>query len=89
MSSTEKQTPYKVIDAGDGKFIKAWTRGVEVDPGAEDQLRRIARLPFIHKWVAVMPDAHVGKGATVSIRSAKAVPPVPSLRRRCCCAAMA
>ncbi len=66
MSSTEKQqTPYKVIDAGDGAFIKAWTRGVEVDPGAEDQLRRVARLPFIHKWVAVMPDAHVGKGATI------------------------
>ena len=66
MSSTEKQqTSYKVIDAGDGAFIKAWTRGVEVDPGAEDQLRRVARLPFIHKWVAVMPDAHVGKGATI------------------------
>ncbi|HTE55137.1 MAG TPA: RtcB family protein [Kofleriaceae bacterium] len=65
MTTSDKQTGYQVIDAGDGAFIKAWTRGVQVDPGAEEQLKRVARLPFIHKWVAVMPDAHIGKGATV------------------------
>jgi tRNA-splicing ligase RtcB len=58
-------TNYNTIDAGDGHFIKAWTRGVPVEHDAEEQLRRVARLPFIHKWVAVMPDVHIGKGATV------------------------
>jgi tRNA-splicing ligase RtcB len=29
------------------------------------QVKRIAALPFIHKWVAVMPDVHAGIGATV------------------------
>ncbi len=56
---------HQIINAGDGAFIKAWTRGVPVEPEAEQQLKRVARLPFIHKWVAVMPDVHVGKGATV------------------------
>ena len=56
---------YQVINAGEGAFIKAWTKGVPVEGAAEDQLKRAARLPFIHKWIAVMPDVHAGKGATV------------------------
>ena len=43
--------------------IKIWTDKVE--PQAEQQLRNIAQLPFIHKHIAVMPDVHLGKGATV------------------------
>ncbi len=49
----------------DGVPIKAWTQGVAFEAEAEAQLRRVAALPFIHKWVAVMPDVHVGIGATV------------------------
>ena len=45
--------------------IKHWTRGVPLEDAAREQLRNIARLPFIHKHVAVMPDVHLGKGATV------------------------
>ena len=60
----EKPT-YETLDAGDGAFAKTWTRGVPVEDEAKEQLRRVARLPFIHKWVAVMPDVHVGKGATI------------------------
>lgn len=45
--------------------IKHWTRGVHLDPNAMAQLRNVANMPFIHKHVAVMPDAHVGKGATI------------------------
>jgi tRNA-splicing ligase RtcB len=45
--------------------IKAWTVGVPFDDGAKRQLRNIASLPFIHKWVAAMPDVHMGAGATV------------------------
>jgi tRNA-splicing ligase RtcB len=45
--------------------IKAWTHGVPFEAEAEAQLRRVAALPFIHKWIAVMPDVHAGIGATV------------------------
>ena len=45
--------------------IKAWTDGVELDINALNQLRNTASLPFIFKHVAVMPDVHLGMGATV------------------------
>ena len=45
--------------------IKAWTRGVPVEDAALKQLKNVAALPFIHKWVAAMPDVHWGIGATV------------------------
>lgn len=45
--------------------IKAWVRGVPVEDAARKQLENIASLPFIHQWVAAMPDVHLGKGATV------------------------
>src|SRR5687767_6989460 len=45
--------------------IKGWTRGVPVEPEALKQLQNMASLPFIHRWLAVMPDVHLGKGATV------------------------
>ena len=49
-----------------GQFpIKSWTRGVPFDDNAKQQLRNIAQLPFIHRWIAAMPDVHLGKGATV------------------------
>lgn len=37
----------------------------EVDPGTIDQAARAARLPFVESHVALMPDAHIGIGATV------------------------
>jgi tRNA-splicing ligase RtcB len=57
--------------------IKAWTHGVPFEAEAEAQLRRVASLPFIHKWIAVMPDVHAGIGATVGsvIASLRAVIP--------------
>jgi tRNA-splicing ligase RtcB len=57
--------------------IKAWTRGVPFEDEAKAQLRKVASLPFIHKWVAVMPDVHAGLGATVGsvIACRKAVIP--------------
>jgi tRNA-splicing ligase RtcB len=48
-----------------GKPVKAWVDGVEFDAGARRQVESIARLPFVHEHVAVMPDVHVGKGATI------------------------
>ena len=45
--------------------IKAWTKGVQLEDAALQQLKNIAGLPFIHRHVAVMPDVHFGMGATV------------------------
>lgn len=45
--------------------IKAWTRGVQVEDAAKQQLLNLANMPFIHKHVAAMPDVHWGMGATV------------------------
>ncbi len=77
-SKTDKTTrAYEVINRSGSKPIKAWTRGVLFDDNAKEQLANIASLPFIHKWVAAMPDVHVGKGATVGsvIATHKAVIP--------------
>ena len=56
---------YQLIEADNAVPIKAWTKGVAIEPEAEKQLRNVARLPFIYKWVAAMPDVHWGIGATV------------------------
>ncbi|MGS1077653.1 RtcB family protein [Pseudoxanthomonas beigongshangi] len=45
--------------------IKGWVRGVPLEAEAHAQLRNIASVPFVGPWVAVMPDVHLGKGATV------------------------
>ncbi|CAM2067182.1 RtcB family protein [Sulfidibacter corallicola] len=56
---------FRLIETEHGVPIKAWIKGVPFDPGAEEQLRKTAQLPIIHKWIAVMPDVHKGLGATV------------------------
>ncbi|MDG5487681.1 RtcB family protein [Sphingomonas sp. BGYR3] len=48
-----------------GVPIRMWTRGVSVEDGARRQLAAAARMPFVFKHVAAMPDVHVGIGATV------------------------
>lgn len=53
-----------VIDT-QGVPIKAWVRGVPVGDTAMAQLKNVAQLPFIYRWVAAMPDVHWGIGATV------------------------
>ncbi|WP_018501362.1 RtcB family protein [Parafrankia discariae] len=51
--------------AGATAPIWMWTPPQEVESAALDQLRTIAELPYVHHHVAVMPDVHLGKGATV------------------------
>jgi tRNA-splicing ligase RtcB len=48
-----------------GVPVKAWVRGVPLEPQAREQVFNVARLPFVGPWVAVMPDVHWGIGATV------------------------
>jgi tRNA-splicing ligase RtcB len=50
---------------GDAGRVKAWVAGVPIEDEALAQAERVASLPFVHRHVAVMPDAHVGKGATI------------------------
>ena len=45
--------------------IKAWIKGVELEDAARQQLMNMANMPFIYRHIAVMPDVHWGKGATV------------------------
>jgi tRNA-splicing ligase RtcB len=59
----EQSFEYMPVEGG--APVKMWTKGVAVDPKAREQLASAARMPFIFKHVAVMPDVHVGIGATV------------------------
>lgn len=43
--------------------VKIWTR--DIDLKSIDQLKNVARLPFVFHHVAAMPDVHAGMGATI------------------------
>ena len=61
---TGRERSYEVLP-GRRVPIKAWTRGVPFEAQAQQQLMNLSQLPFVHKWIAVMPDVHLGKGATI------------------------
>jgi len=42
-----------------------WDDGVQMDAETIAQMERISQLPFVFKHAALMPDGHVGIGATV------------------------
>lgn len=56
---------YEVMTEKNSIPVKSWTLGVPFEESAKQQLRNMAQLPFIHKWISVMPDVHLGKGATI------------------------
>ena len=56
---------YDLLESPGAKPVKAWTRGVMIEDEARAQLERVATMSFVQPWVAVMPDVHAGKGATV------------------------
>lgn len=53
------------MDLNDIKNVRAWTSGIPVEVDAVQQIRNIASLPVLAGHVAIMPDVHLGKGATV------------------------
>lgn len=66
MKVESRQDNFEVlIDEHSRVPVKSWTRGVPFDDNAKQQLLHLTTLPFIHKWVAAMPDVHMGKGATI------------------------
>lgn len=48
-----------------GVPIKSWTRGVLFEETAREQVRKLTRMPFLFRHVAIMPDVHAGIGSTV------------------------
>lgn len=56
---------YQLLEVENGKPIKMWAAGVPVEDEARKQLINTARLPFIYRHLAVMPDVHLGKGSTI------------------------
>ena len=44
---------------------RLWTGDLPVEPEALEQIRQVTQLPILAGPVAVMPDVHLGKGATV------------------------
>lgn len=70
----------EVTEAG-GLPIKVWIKDMwnNLEPQALEQAKKVSRLPFIHKHVALMPDAHLGKGACVGSVIASNGAIVPSL----------
>jgi tRNA-splicing ligase RtcB len=60
-----QQPAYQLLEVANGKPVKLWTEGVPVESEARQQLINIAKMPFIFKHLAVMPDVHLGKGSTI------------------------
>lgn len=60
-----KETNYESIKTELGNEIKAWVKGVPFEDKAKLQAINVADMPFIYKWVALMPDVHAGMGATI------------------------
>ncbi|MED5659207.1 RtcB family protein, partial [Enterobacter hormaechei] len=46
-----------------GVPVKIFTN--DIDNESIEQLKKMAQLQFVYSHIAVMPDVHVGKGATV------------------------
>jgi tRNA-splicing ligase RtcB len=46
-----------------GRRLLSWAS--VIDDATLEQARRTASMPFVHPHVALMPDAHLGKGSTV------------------------
>ncbi len=57
-------TTFPVALDGTAASTLMWASASDVEPAALEQIRGIASLPWVH-GVRVMPDVHLGKGATV------------------------
>ena len=52
--------PYEINDRA-----LSWAPPESIEPEAIAQIEQTSQMPFIHRYVAVMPDCHFGLGATV------------------------
>ena len=56
--------PFTTIN-GRNVPIRVWAPASEIDTQVIAQLKNVASLPWVAHHVAVMPDVHAGRGATV------------------------
>ena len=56
---------YEAINNPGKVPVKAWTKGVVFEDQARHQVENIAGMEFIFSHIAIMPDVHLGKGATI------------------------
>lgn len=54
-----------ILETPGARPIKLWTHGVPVEEDARRQLINTAKMPFVFRHLAVMPDVHLGKGSTI------------------------
>ncbi len=46
--------------------VKVWLKDMEqIEKNCLEQAYHLSNLPFIHKWVCLMPDTHAGKGMPI------------------------
>ncbi|CDL86137.1 hypothetical protein XCR1_2750026 [Xenorhabdus cabanillasii JM26] len=66
MKTTEiKTNGYNLLTQKNSAPVRMWTNGVPVDPKAITQLQNTAKMPFVFKHLAIMPDVHVGKDSAI------------------------
>lgn len=57
---------FEIKENGLSVPIKVWLSGEDkLDEKCRDQAYNLAHLPFLHKWVCLMPDTHAGKGMPI------------------------
>ncbi len=54
---------HAVLNAGAGRHVRSWAHDAEAN--AVQQAKRTARSPVVSGDIALMPDAHIGHGATI------------------------
>lgn len=58
---------FVISDLQDQKYpVKVWLSDRdEIEGACLTQIHNLSRLPFLHKWIALMPDVHAGKGMPI------------------------
>lgn len=71
------ENQYPVALPGAGHETLMWAHEHEIEPQAVQQIRRVADLPWVH-GLRIMPDVHLGVGATIGTVIASKSVIVPS-----------
>jgi tRNA-splicing ligase RtcB len=64
MTQTLSVTHSMLRPVAGGPEVHAWDQGVPMEPDVWKQVRHLAAVPGVER-IAIMPDAHIGKGACV------------------------
>ena len=57
---------FEIFEKGMKFPIKVWLENrADLEDGCLEQAVRLGNLPFVHKWISLMPDTHVGMGMPI------------------------